>query len=493
MNVLVVDDEPSICWGFKQLLGQEGFQVLTAGSAEAGLELAKKNSLGLVLLDVRLPGMSGLDALRAFRDSTSDAPIIVMTAFGDLETAVKAVEQGASDYLNKPFRLDDALDMCHRALRRNQPSNLPSGSQPQSQTATQRSSATPGSSAKPDTLNLSTTSTLIGKSAAMQRVFHKIALVADSDLSVLITGETGTGKELVAEAIHRHSRRRDKPYVPVAPVTFNPSLLESELFGHVRGAFTGATEDRPGLFEAAKGGTILLDEIGDLPMGSQVKLLRVLEQRRYSRVGEINSRPCDVRILAATHRDLQRGVTEGTFREDLLYRLSGITLELPPLRERVDDIGPLAIHFLTLIGYPNPTDAMDAALLANLQLRSWPGNVRELRNAVERAAVIARGRKLDINDFPANSTPSNSATNLPHEAAVRAIEQWSKEQIAAQLSQGGPQSGELPLYERFLNLTEPSLLKAVLEAVGGNRSAAADALGLHRATLRDRLKRYGIE
>lgn len=477
MNVLVVDDEPSICWGFQQLLGQEGFRVQVAGSAEAGLEIARNTPLQLVLLDVRLPGMSGLDALRSFRQATSEAPVIVMTAFGDLETAVKAVEQGATDYLNKPFCLDDALNVVHRALRRSQPSNQ-----------TSRAATNVFRSA-----NKSIEPKLIGKSAAMQSVFHQIALVADSDLSVLITGETGTGKELVAEAIHRHSRRKDRPYVPVAPVTFNPSLLESELFGHVRGAFTGASDDRPGLFEAAEGGTILLDEIGDLPMSSQVKLLRVLEQRRFSRVGEIQSRPCDVRILAATHRDLKKGVADGAFREDLLYRLSGITLELPPLRQRIDDIGPLIEHFLAQIGYPSVGDAVEPKLLAQLQAREWPGNIRELKNAVERAAVIARGRKLDINDFAPSSSTSSSSSNSPQAVAAKAIEQWTQQQMEIQLAHSGPRPGELPLYEQFLAATEPALFRAVLDAAGGNRTAAADALGLHRATLRDRLKRYGIE
>jgi two-component system, NtrC family, nitrogen regulation response regulator GlnG len=474
VNVLVVDDEPSICWGFEQLLGEEGFHVLTAGSAEAGLKLAEHNSIQLVLLDVRLPGMSGLDALRAFRESTQEAPVIVMTAFGDLETAVKAVENGACDYLNKPFRLDHALDMCQRALRRSQPGNASSKESGHSQN-------TPADGA---------ISKLIGKSAAMQRVFHQIALVADSDLSVLIIGETGTGKELVAEAIHRNSRRRDKPYVPVAPVTFSPALLESELFGHVRGAFTGATEDRPGLFESAKGGTILLDEIGDLPMGSQVKLLRVLETRRFSRVGEIQSRPCDVRILAATNRSLQRGIADGLFREDLLYRLSGVTLELPPLRERAEDIGPLAAHFLASIGYPNSAEAIDEELLTVLKSRPWPGNIRELRNAVERAAVLARGRKFDVNDFHLSSvvTASNGAVA---DVAAKAIEQWTIQQLEQAASSSTEQIE--PLYDRFLAMTEPAFFRAVLAAMGGNRSATADALGMHRATLRDRLKRYGIE
>lgn len=479
VNVLVVDDEPSICWGFKELLSQEGYHVLTAGSAESGLEILRKSSVQLVLLDVRLPGISGIQALERFRKLSDDAPVIVMTAFGDLETAVQAVERGASDYLNKPFCLDDALDKCKRAMRRRAGKHQ-SEVQPNDALVRAESIANIGSP-------------LIGKSAAMQRLFHQIALVADSDLSVLILGETGTGKELVAEAIHRHSRRREKAYVPVAPVTFNPSLLESELFGHVRGSFTGAAEDRAGLFEVASGGTILLDEIGELPLGSQVKLLRVLEQRRFSRVGEVHSRPCDVRILAATHADLQQAVAKGTFREDLLYRLSAITLELPPLRERIEDIAPLAEHFLMQIGYPNARGAIDPIVLRELQTRSWPGNIRELRNAVERAAVIARGRKLDVSDFPAHFSPLLDTATETEQLARRNIQQWSQDQIALLKAQAEPKTGEIPLYERFLNLVEPTLFRAVLDEVGGNRSAAADMLGLHRATLRERLKRYGIE
>jgi two-component system, NtrC family, nitrogen regulation response regulator GlnG len=480
VKVLVVDDEPSICWGFQQLLGAEGYQVLTAGTAEAGLKIAGQNDLELVLLDVRLPGMSGLEALAKMRHLTDEAPIVVMTAFGDLETAVKAVQQGATDYLNKPFSLNDALRVCQRALRRQRLEEPP----------TPEVGVFPNGSVAGPQANQ-----LIGQSASMQRVFREIALVADSDLSVLITGETGTGKELVAEAIHRHSRRRDKPYVAVAPVTFNASLLESELFGHVRGAFTGATEDRVGLFEAAKGGTILLDEIGDLPMSSQVKLLRVLEQRSYSRVGEIQSRSCDVRILAATNCDLKQAVVAGTFREDLLYRLSGINLELPALRERLEDIQPLMIHFLQLLGYPNPQSAIGENLLANLKSRAWPGNIRELRNAVELAAVVARGRKLDISDFDVGFGAAIKSGDESAWAtdAQQAVQAWVRQQFLPPTSSISPTGVQLPLYERFISVVEPALLKEVLASVGGNRTAAADLLGWHRSTLRDRLKRYGID
>ncbi len=466
ITVLVVDDEPTICWGFERLLGEEGYQVLVAASAEAGLKLARENAISLVLLDVRLPGESGLSALPKFRDATSDAPIIVMTAFGDLETAVTAVRQGASDYLTKPFRLADATEVCQRALRRGDPAVS---------SDTEHYNGAGG--------QVRRTAQLVGSSPAMQRVFRQIALVAASELSVLITGETGTGKELVAAAIHRHSHRKHHPYLAAAPVAFNPSLLESELFGHVRGAFTGASDDRKGLFETASGGTILLDEIGDLPLSAQVKLLRVIEQRQYTRVGEVQPRACDVRILAATHRDLRRAASEGEFREDLLYRLSAVTIDLPPLRDRPEDIAPLGQHFLRDLGYPAAEAALDKSLASLLEKRPWYGNVRELRNAVEHAAVIARGRSLDISDFP----PPQDSSLSPESSTERIVEAWAQRELE--------QPGDAPqsLYERFLQATEPALLRTVLRQTNGNRAAAAERLGMHRATLRERMKRYGLE
>lgn len=470
-SILVVDDEPSICWGFEKLLSGEGHRVLTAGSAEAGLRLAAEHPIALVLLDVRLPGESGLEALPKFSSVTGGAPVVVMTAFGDLETAVEAVRQGAVDYLTKPFRLDAAAEVCRRALR-----------------WTQATSVSDTFSAGRDR-DAAAVDTLVGVSPAMQKVFRQIALVAASDLAVLISGETGTGKELVAAAIHRHSQRRDRPYVPVAVVSLSPALLESELFGHVRGAFTGANEDRKGYFEAADGGTLLLDEIGDLPMAAQVKLLRVLEQRQISPVGSTSTRDCDVRVLAATHRDLRAAVAEGAFREDLLYRLTAVTIELPPLRQRTEDIPVLVMHFLRRLGYPGPEAAIDEAVRRELCQRPWYGNVRELRNAVEYAAVVARGRPLDIRDFPAAQASGRDSS--PSSLAV-AVEQWTRERLR-QSELAAEAEAKPGLHDEFLAACEPALFRTVLEATAGNRAEAAMRLGLHRATLRERLKRYGLE
>jgi two-component system nitrogen regulation response regulator GlnG len=460
--VLVVDDEPSICWGFERLLGDQGHTVITASSAEEGLIRASENDVALVLLDVRLPGEDGISALPKFREATSDAPIVVMTAFGDLETAVAAIHGGACDYLSKPFRLEDASKTCRQAMRR---------------------AFVEAETPDPATSEPSDASVLVGRSAAMQQVFRQIALVADSDLSVLITGETGTGKELVAAAIHRHSGRSDQAYIPVAPVTFSETVIESELFGHAKGAFTGADEHRKGLFELADGGSVLLDEIGDLNMAAQVKLLRVIEQGEYTAVGDVRPRKCDVRVIAATNRDLHAGVAAGTFREDLLYRLTAVSIQLPPLRQRRDDIPLLCEYFLRRIGYAGAQQAIGKSLAAELQQRDWFGNVRELRNAILHASVVARGRPLELSDFPVPQRTTSNSTGSAVELLDSIIQSWTRQQ----LEEGDDLSD---LHDRMLSATEPALLRVILEHTGGNRAAAAQLLGMHRGTLRERLKRY---
>ena len=464
--MLVVDDEPAICWAFERLLRDENHDVLKASSAEEGLRLASENRIDLVLLDVRLPKEDGISALPKFLLATDSAPIIVMTAFGDLETAVSAVNSGASDYLTKPFHLDDALRACRNALRTKQRQavtfiangKLPSG---------------PGQ--------------IIGRSPAMQLCFRQIALVASSDLSVLITGETGSGKELVAAAVHRHSSRHAAPYLPVAPVTLNTELIESELFGHVKGAFTGANEDRAGLFEQAAGGTVLLDEIGDLPLAVQVKLLRILEQGDYFRVGDTKPRSSDVRILAATNCDLYQRVVAGEFREDLYYRLNGLHIHLPPLRERLEDLPLLCEHFLQSIGYPNPAAAVDESLLATLAKQPWNGNVRELKNALEHAAVTARGRLLAIEDFPPVRSSQPAFAMSSKSALESAVVAFLEERL------NDYEAGSGGLHARLLEAVEPTLFQLILQQTAGNRLKAAEVLGIHRGTLRERLRHYNLD
>lgn len=468
--VLVVDDEPSICWGFEKLLTAAGYRVETASSAEEGLVIAGGQSPALVVLDVRLPGEDGLTALPKFIAASGGAPVVVMTAFGDLETAVSAIHGGAREYLTKPFDLDDALCVCKKAL--DEPS------EPESATPV------PGHRLG---------SRLVGSSPAMQNVYRQIAMVADSNLSVLITGETGTGKELIANAIHQHSPRRDSPYVAIAPVTFSPALIESELFGHVTGAFTGADANRDGLFRIADGGTILLDEIGELPESAQVKLLRVLEQRQFTPVGGVTPQGCDVRILASTNADLRslasrRDESEKSFREDLFFRLAVAEIVAPPLSDRLQDVPELVAYFLELADHPQAGAPLAPDVLAALVRRPWPGNVRELRNVVEHIAVVSRGRPITV-DHLSGTPPLSGVTVADHrsEASVDEVDTWTREKLA-----GSDQKID-DLYDQFLSEFEPSLLRCVLEHTEGNRAAAASILGMHRGTLRERLRRHGLD
>ena len=469
-TVLVVDDEPSICWAFDKMVSAMGHRVVAASSAEEGLRIAGRIHPDLVMLDVRLPKQDGISALPAFLEATGQVPVVIMTAFGDLETAVSAVKRGASDYLIKPFRLEDAQRAVVNGLKASQARIKPS---------------TPNRAGNLDDVRI------VGRSPAIQQAFRQIALVASSDLSVLITGETGTGKELVAAAIHRYSARAGEAYFPIAPVALNPELIESELFGHVKGSFTGANADRAGLFERAEGGTVLLDEIGDLPTGVQVKLLRVLEQGDYCRVGEVAPRKCDVRILAATNCDLVQGVKDGTFREDLYYRLNGLHIHLPPLRERTEDIEVLIQYFLEKLNYPNSVGAIDQGLLQELCRRPWYGNIRELRNAIEHAAVVARGRPLAIEDFPqpqqATKDLDTDSVKNPGDALAEAVEGWTRAHLDNQdaIARG--------LYVEILSAIEPTLLRLVLEHEQGNRAKSADMLGIHRGTLREKLRLHGLD
>jgi two-component system nitrogen regulation response regulator GlnG len=478
-TVLIVDDEPAICWCLEQLFRSDNFQVESAADAEEGLRLASKSKPSLIILDVRLPGMSGLDSLPRFKQIVPDTPIIIITAFGDLQTAVQAIRQGAADYLTKPFGTEQVQRVYRSVLAAAHQARQAALNEPSDVTQYHlhaRKQAVPG---------------LVGRSAAMQEVYRQIAMVAESELSVLITGETGTGKELVAAAIHAHSKRARAPYLPIAPVALNPTLVESELFGHVRGAFTGAHDDRQGLFALANGGTVLLDEIGDLTPAVQVKLLRVLEQGVFTPVGDIKPRQCDVRILAATHRNLRMAIERHEFREDLYYRLATVEIRVPALRERLEDIEMLAQHFLSLAGHSLAHRPLSPDVLHELRHREWPGNVRELRNVVEHAAVMSRGGPVTLQHLPTaplQETFTNSTSPATPPASLQSlIRDWVVNLPPAAADTEGN------LMEQFLAEVEPSLLEAVLDRTGGNRAAAAQWLGIHRGTLRERLRRYGFD
>jgi two-component system nitrogen regulation response regulator GlnG len=462
-SILIIDDEEPIAWALRRAFEREKYSVAVAGTAEKGLAEARNEPPDVVFLDVRLPGMDGLAALAELRRIAPEAGVIIITAHGNLNTAVKAVEGGAFDYLAKPFDLAQAIDAVRRALTRHD-------GEPGTPTKAEPGSSTAGED-HPDAI--------IGRSPAMQTVFRRIALVAPTTACVLITGESGTGKELVARAVHANSLRRGKPFLPVHLAALNANLVESELFGHVRGAFTGADRARDGLLALASGGTVFLDELADIPLPVQAKLLRVLERQEVIPVGGGEAVPVDVRVVSASHADLSAEIHAGRFRHDLFFRLNVYPIHLPPLRDRVDDVPLLAEHFLRKFGVPNPV--LPAETLAFLQSRPWPGNVRELRNALEHAAIEARGGQIKPEYFPevsSTSGPSSLADRLRSLVA-----EWARERASA---------GEEPtdLYQQMLDTLEPALLDEVMRQMNGNRLAAARRLGLARATVRKMLKKY---
>jgi two-component system nitrogen regulation response regulator GlnG len=461
-HILIVDDEEAVCWALQRALSRAGHSVAVAASAEQAFGLVAQQRPDAVILDVRLPGMDGLTALARLRQAAPEVPVIVVTAFGNLPTAVRAVEGGAFDYLAKPFDLQQALDAVRRALQRRPAPDAGNGDGE-------------APAAGPEEI--------VGRGPAMQAVFKRIALVAPRDACVLVTGESGTGKELVARAIHRYSPRRDRPFLPVHVAALNPNLVESELFGHVKGAFTGAAQARPGLLALADGGTVFLDELADIPLPVQVKLLRVLEHEEILPVGGTQPQKLDIRILAATHQDLARCVAEGRFRHDLFFRLNVFQVPLPPLRGRPEDVGPLAEHFLRRFE-PRALPLLPETLHF-LQGLPWFGNVREFRNALEHAAIVARGGPLLPEHFPTFALDPSQAT--PADQLAAAVRKWLADRVRA-----GGTAVPADLYDELLHLVEPSLLDEVLRRVQGNRWVAARWLGLNRATVRKKLAHYDL-
>jgi len=465
-KLLVVDDEQSICWGLTRLGESIGHDVVTASSAEQALDLVEQQQPDVIVLDVRLPGMDGLTAIKQFQQRVGQVPIIVITAYGDLNTAVEAVRNGAFEYIVKPFDLDTVQRTLVRALKTDWKTN--------------------DEQTHPESVG-----GLVGKSAAMQEVFKRIALATSSDACVLLAGESGTGKELAARAIHQYSGRANGPFVAVNVASLSPSLAESELFGHERGAFTGAEQSREGLMVRADGGTLFLDEVADIPLPTQVKLLRALEHGEVTPVGSNEIIKTNFRVVSATHQHLLDSVKEGRFRHDLYFRLCAFQIDMPPLRARPDDIAALAEHFLTTLtktsNTPRPT--IPDETLEELRQRQWYGNVRELRNAMEHAMIVARGGLMMSEHLPPSVLPDlvSAQDSTDNDGAIASlVGQWT----TAKLSD--PEKAE-SLYEQLLQLVEPPLLKAALDQHLGQCAAAARILGLHRTTLRKKLDQYGID
>ena len=465
-RLLIVDDEQSICWGLAKLAEKMGHTAATAASAEEALAAADSPRPDAIILDIRLPGMDGISAMPRLREKFgAEVPIILITAFGQLETAVEAVRQGAFDYLVKPFDLKVAQRAIERALH--------------VRDTTVRE--VPKSFADDAEVRI------VGRSAAIQGVFREIALVAPSEACVHIRGDSGTGKELVARAIHRYSRRSEGPFIPVHVASLSPTLAESELFGHVKGAFTGADHDRRGMLEQSGGGTIFFDEVADIPLSLQVKLLRALEQGEVWPVGADRPIQSDFRLVSATHQDLRRRVATGEFRHDLFFRLITFEIDIPPLRERAGDIAELSEHFLDVLAArdssPRPTVSPEA--LAELEKRPWHGNVRELRNTIERAMIVARGGVLSVEHLPPPAPAPTTEAATPEAAITELLRAWAEAQFATA-------DEATDLYNRLLTLVEPPFLSAALSAHHNQVAAAARKVGLHRTTLKKKIDQYGL-
>ena len=458
LRVWLVDDDASIRWVLERALRNGGMMPRTFDAAEPALTALRSDSPDVLVTDIRMQGQSGLDLLKRIRETRPTLPVIVMTAYADLGNAVSAYESGAFEYLPKPFDIDQAVDLVRRAAR----------------TAAAPSGEPPSAPRIPE---------LLGRAAAMQQVFRAIGRLSRSSVTVLITGESGTGKELVARALHEHSPRASRPFIALNTSAIPSELLESELFGHEKGAFTGADALRRGRFEQADGGTLFLDEIGDMSTPLQTRLLRVLAEGEFYRVGGQTPIRVDVRVIAATHQNLQERVQRGQFREDLYHRLNVIRIELPPLRARAEDIPELLDHYLRSAAVELGVEPKLLAPAAREKLASygWPGNVRELVNLCRRLSVLAPGSEIGSEDLPAEFTAA-AGTTLEVDWA-KALATWAERQVLL---------GKRPLLSDAQPEFERVLIRAALKRTQGHRQDAAKLLGWGRNTLTRKLKELGM-
>ena len=458
LSVWLIDDDASIRWVLERALRNAGMLPRSFESAEPVITALRHDSPDVLVTDIRMQGQSGLDLLKRLREVRPSLPVIVMTAYADLGNAVSAYESGAFEYLPKPFDIDQAVDLVRRAARTSTPAS--------------------GEATAPPPIP-----ELLGRASAMQQVFRAIGRLSRSSVTVLITGESGTGKELVARALHDHSPRGSKPFIALNTSAIPSELLESELFGHERGAFTGADSLRRGRFEQADGGTLFLDEIGDMSMPLQTRLLRVLAEGEFYRVGGQTPIRVDVRVIAATHQNLQERVQRSLFREDLYHRLNVIRIELPPLRARAEDIPELLDHYLQVaareLGVEPKALAPDAR--ARLVAYPWPGNVRELVNLCRRLSVLAPGSEIGLEDLPSEIT-ANGAQPAEVDWA-RALASWAERQSL---------TATRPLLDDAQPEFERVLIRAALKRTQGHRQDAAKLLGWGRNTLTRKLKELGM-
>ncbi len=461
LNVWVVDDDQSVRWVLEKALRQAGMNSRSFERAEHLLDALAHEDPDVLITDVRMPGMSGITLLERLRATNAELPIIVITAHSDLENAVAAYRGGAFEYLPKPFDIDEAIELVRKAARRTG--------------HTERDGVRAGADIP----------SLIGQAPAMQEVFRSIGRLSGSSMTVLITGESGTGKELIARALHEHSPRADKPFVALNTSAIAADLLESELFGHEKGSFTGADSRRIGRFEQADGGTLFLDEIGDMSPALQTRLLRVLAESEFYRVGGQQSIRVDVRVIAATNQDLARAVKESRFREDLYHRLNVIRINSPPLRQRRADIPVLLNHYLTEAARELDTAAksIDADALDMLQSYDWPGNVRQLVNATRRLTVTAPGTVITTEDIP-TELGGNETSQRATQDWTRSLASWAERQLSAKTG---------PLLETALPEFEKTLIQIAMSQTGGHRQEAARLLGWGRNTLTRKMKSLDLD
>jgi nitrogen regulation protein NR(I) len=481
-KILVIEDDESVRDVLRPFLQETGFEVTTAESGVTGIDILRAEKFDLILTDLKLPGgIDGMGVLREVTTNKINIPVIVLTGYATVETAVEAMKNGAFDYITKPFNFDELMIILKKAL---------SVSKLQKENVMLKMQLKKKYNFRG----------LIGDSPSMQVVYELIEKIADTDSTVLITGESGTGKELIAKTIHyNNSMRAGGPFVPLNCAAIPKDLLESELFGHEKGAFTGAINTRIGRFELAQGGTLFLDEVGELDPSLQVKLLRVLQEREFERVGGVKTIKVDVRILAATNKDLDNATREGKFREDLFYRLNVIPLHLPPLRKRVEDISLLMAHFVQEFARKRkrePFTVSPEAMECLMKYR-WPGNVRELENLIERLTILVSSNVVQASDLPEKL----NQMAFPHmELHHRGVDSGEEPERAASISETPPfcRSG-FEISESGIDLNEAvstverNLIQKALEKTGGVRSRAAQLLGLNRTTLLEKMKKMGID
>ena len=465
-TILIVDDDDQLRKSFHKLLTEEGYAVKSAASGESALAVLKEELPDMVVLDLRLPGINGIETFSAIHQIEPKLPVIIMTAFGTTETAIEATKLGAFDYILKPFDIPDMLSIIRQALEAGRFMRSPV-----------IMNGVPEAIAK---------EAIIGRSKQMQDVYKAIGRVSASDATVLIRGDSGTGKELVARAIYQHSLRSDRPFLVINCVAIPENLLESELFGYEKGAFTGATHRRIGKIEQANGGTVFLDEIGDMPFAIQAKILRLLQEKSVERLGGRETIPVDVRIIAATNRNLEHAIIDGRFREDLYYRLKVVTIQLPPLKDRAEDIPLLSDFFMRRFSADLEIDnpGITHGALEILTLHPWTGNIRELANTIQKALIFNRGAPICEKDITQTLDAESAVAAASPEDADDAIRQWARNVLNS-----GDQKN---LFDSCMDRVSGVLISEALRMTGGNRSRAAQLLGMSRPTLHAKIDKHHL-